>query len=328
MGGSRGTGKTRRHESLATAAASEPDLCMTSIERRVLSTTAGRNTEAFSVRDWVLFATVGTIWGSAFMLMDIGLDAFRPELIAWGRLVLGASVLWLFPASRLPIARQDWPRVAVISLVWFAIPFTLFPIAQQYINSATAGMINSSVPIFVAAIGSIMLSRLPRPRQRWGLLIGLAGVLAVGAPAALTGEAQVFGVVVVLVAVVCYGLAINIAAPVQQRYGSITLLAKVLTLAALWTAPLGLLGLADSAFAWPSAVAIVCLGAVGTGIAFALMATLIGRVGATRASFVTYLLPPVALFLGVVFRGDQVSSISVLGVLAVLAGAYLASRRE
>lgn len=297
-------------------------------QRRVLSTTAGKNSGAFSTGDWLRFVSVGLIWGSAYLLIDIGLEAFAPGVIAWLRIALGAAVLWLLPRARPPVHREDWPRLVTVSVTWIAIPFTLFPLGQQYINSALTGMINSSMPIFATLIGSIMLARMPGSRQMLGLLIGIAGIVAMTAPTALSTRSEVPGVVMILTAVAFYGLAVNVAAPLQQRYGSIPVMARVLALAAIWTAPLGLLGVADSTFELGPALATALLGVLGTGLAFALMATLIGSVGAGRASFVTYLLPAVALLLGVTLRGDRVTIASLIGVALVLVGAFLASRRE
>ena len=70
------------------------------------------------------------------------------------------------------------------------------------------------------------------------------------------------------------------------------------------------------------------LGVVGTGVAYLLMGSLVGRVGPTRASFITYLIPVVSLILGVVFRDDHVAAIAVAGVALVITGAVLASKQE
>jgi drug/metabolite transporter (DMT)-like permease len=70
------------------------------------------------------------------------------------------------------------------------------------------------------------------------------------------------------------------------------------------------------------------VGVLGTGLAFVLMSNLIGRVGPTRATFITYIIPVVALVLGVVFRNEVIAPIAVAGVALVIAGAALASRRE
>jgi drug/metabolite transporter (DMT)-like permease len=102
----------------------------------------------------------------------------------------------------------------------------------------------------------------------------------------------------------------------------------MLALASLWTAPFGLVGLPGSALAWDSLLAVAALGVMGTGIAFVLMGRLVSRVGSARASFATYLIPVVALVLGVVFRDEEVHVSSVVGVALVIAGAIMASRRE
>ena len=75
-------------------------------------------------------------------------------------------------------------------------------------------------------------------------------------------------------------------------------------------------------------LAVAVAGIVGTGLAFVFMGLLVGRVGSTRGAFTTYLIPVVALLLGVAFRGDVVSWVAVLGVALVIVGALLASRRE
>ena len=132
----------------------------------------------------------------------------------------------------------------------------------------------------------------------------------------------------VLAAVSCYGIAINIAAPLTQRYGSLPVMARMLALATFWTAPLGIAGIAGSSFEWGAFAAIVALGAAGTGLAFVLMGRLVSRVGSSRASFATYLIPVVALLLGAVFLDETVRALSIVGIGLVIAGALLASREE
>ncbi len=301
---------------------------MSADRHAVLSTSEGLNRAAFTPLDWALFLSVSLIWGSSFLLMDIGLDAFAPGVITWLRVALGAAVLNLSPRARVKIATADRLRLVVLSFVWVAIPFTLFPLAQQHIDSAVAGMLNGAMPLFAGTVAALMLRRLPRRPQLAGLVVGFAGVVAISLPTVGEGSSEALGVALVLVATLCYGFAVNIAAPVQQRYGSMPLMAKMLALAAVWTAPFALVDLGESDFAWGPFVAIAIAGVVGTGIAFVIMATLVGRVGSTRASFITYLIPVVALALGVVFRGDRVTSLALVGVALVIVGAILASRRD
>ena len=101
---------------------------------RLFTATTAQNEGQFAPRDWVLFLAVATIWGSSFLLMAIGLDSFEPGLVTLLRVGLGAVALWMVPQARhVRIDRHDWPRLVFLSVVWVAIPFTLFPIAQQYV---------------------------------------------------------------------------------------------------------------------------------------------------------------------------------------------------
>lgn len=296
--------------------------------RPVFTTSEGTHRGSFGPFDWTLFGSIAAIWGSSFVLIDIGLDAFAPGLVTSIRVTSGAVALWLFSKARLPVDREDLPRVIALSLLWVAIPFTLFPVAQQWINSAVTGMLNGAMPIFAATVASIMLRRAPRIAQTVGIVVGFVGVVAIGSPSIGRGSAEALGVVLVVVAVLCYGIAVNLAAPLQQRYGSLPVMARMLAFASLWTLPLGVADVVDSTFAWPSLTAVLVLGVIGTGLAFVIMGTLVGRVGSTRASFITYLIPVVALVLGVALRGDRVTPVAGVGVVLVIAGAILASRRE
>jgi drug/metabolite transporter (DMT)-like permease len=296
---------------------------------RLLSTSHGTNREAFSAGDWGLFVSLALIWGSSFLFMAIGLDSFHPGVVTLLRVALGALFLTTIPRARSGrVEREDWPRILVLSAIWVAIPFTLFPIAQQWIDSAVAGMLNGATPIFTAVVATILLRSLPGPMQTTGLLVGFAGILAIALPSAGGGSTAAIGVGLIIVATIGYALSLNIVSPLQQKYGSLPIMARVLWVATLMVTPFGVVGLGQSSFAWSSFLAVAAIGVLGTGLAFVLMGTLVGSVGATRASFLTYLIPVVALVLGVVFRGEIVSPISIAGVGMVILGALLASRRE
>jgi drug/metabolite transporter (DMT)-like permease len=295
-------------------------------KQRLLTTSEGMNRGSFTPVDWELFLSVSLIWGSSFLLMDIGLDSFQPGLVTLMRVGLGAATLWLIPqARRVRIERSDWARLSLLALLWVAIPFTLFPIAQQFINSAVAGMLNGATPIFTAAIAVMLLRRLPGIRTRIGLILGFVGVVVIGVPSINEGGSQALGVVLTVTATLCYGLALNMAAPLQQKYGSIPLMARLLAIATVMTAPFGVSSTLDSTFAVGSFLAVAAAGVIGTGVAFVIFGNLVGRVGSTRASFITYLIPVVAIVLGVVILSDNITSTALIGTALATTGALLAS---
>lgn len=285
--------------------------------------------DQFTSTDWSLFVSVAMIWGASFLFIDIGLDSLPPGVITLMRIGLGALALAVLPlrSQHTKIRPEDRLRIVTLSVVWVAIPFTLFPIAEQHISSAVAGLLNGGTPIFAAIFAMILLRQPTRGAQLAGIAVGFVGVVCVSLPSIGEGSSETFGVVLVVLATVCYGYAVTLAGPMQQRYGSVNLMAKVLALATIWTAPYGLWQIGDASWEIGPVVAVAVLGVVGTGFAFALMGTLVGRVGSTRASFITYLIPAIALALGVVFRGDQVFVLELIGVGLVIGGAVLASRR-
>lgn len=296
---------------------------------RLLTTSHGTNREAFTLADWGMFLSLAAIWGSSFLFMAIGLDTFHPGVVTLIRVSLGAASLSLIPRTRMvKVDREDWPRVALLALIWVAIPFTLFPIAQQWIDSAVAGMLNGATPIFTALIATILLRSFPGPLQVLGLFVGFGGIVAIALPSAGQGTTAAVGVILVVTATVGYAISLNISTPLQQKYGSVPLMARILWLAVPLVIPYGMIGLGESTFAWSSFLAVAAVGVLGTGLAFIFMGTLLGSVGATRASFLTYLIPVVALVLGVVFRDEIVSPVAIIGVVLVIVGAILASRRE
>jgi drug/metabolite transporter (DMT)-like permease len=284
--------------------------------------------EPFALTEWLLFAAIGLIWGSSFLLIKIGLEAFHPGFITWARVGLGALALAAIPASRRPVERKDRRRIAQLGVLWVAIPFTLFPLAQEHINSAVTGLLNGATPLFAGLIGALWFNRAPRGPQRWGIATGFVGIALISIGSSAEGGTAFVGVLLVLVATVCYGFATNMAGSIQQKYGSVPVMARMLAVGSILTAPFGIYGLTRSEFAWDAAVAVTILGVVGAGVAFALMATLVGRVGGPRATFITYLIPVVSLVLGAVVLGETVTAVALVGVAVILAGAGMASRRE
>ena len=301
----------------------------TAPRRRLLEAGEGTSFDAFEPRDWGFIAAIAVTWGSSFLFIAIGLDAFAPGVVSLARVGLGALTLALFPSARRPIGdRGDLLRIALLGQLWIGIPFLLFPIAQQHVDSSVAGMINASMPIAAATWGILLLRRLPGRSQLLGLAVGFLGIVGVFLPELRESQATAFGAVLLLVAVVLYGLAPHLVVPLQQKYGGIAVIWRAQLSALVLIAPVGLWQLPRSEFAWPSALAMLPLGVVGTGLALSWMANLSGRVGGSRASVAIYLVPIVAIALGVLVRGEDVAPLALGGMVLVLLGAYLTSRAE
>lgn len=298
------------------------------VRRRLVQTAEGTSAAAFGPVEWGLLAAAATIWGSSFVFIDIGLGSLRPGVVALARVALGAAAVAVVPAARRPVDRDDLPRLALLGVVWMAVPFVLFPTAQQWIDSAVAGMLNGAVPLTSTVIATLLLRRAPGGIQLAGLGVGFLGVVAITWPQVQAGDSTALGAALVLVAICLYGLGLNLAVPLQQRYGALPVLLRSQLAALVLLVPYGATHLPGSTFTWPSVLAMVPLGTLGTGLAFVAMVTLVGRVGASRASISIYFTPVVAIVLGVALLGERVHPIALVGVALVIVGAWLTSRRE
>jgi drug/metabolite transporter (DMT)-like permease len=280
----------------------------------------------FVSADWLLVATPGLIWGASFLFIAEGLKATGPNGVAFFRLFIGAATLALFPAARKRVDRSAWPAIALLGVLWFAFPLTLFPFAEQRVSSALTGMLNAAVPLFTAVVATAIAGRVPERRVLAGLTVGLAGAGLVAWPSIHEGHSSVTGVLLIVTALISYGFALNVARPLQQKYGALPVILRAQTVAVLLTAPLGVREVFTPHWTLPPFVSLALLGVFGTGAAFVLLAMAAGRVGATRASSTAFLIPPVALLLGVTVRGEHVAMLSIFGSAVCVAGAWFMRR--
>jgi drug/metabolite transporter (DMT)-like permease len=272
--------------------------------------------------DSALLILPGLIWGASFLFIAEGLEAVGPNGVTFTRIAIGFLTLSLFPASRRPLAPGDWRTTALVGITWFAFPLTMFPYAEQHVSSALTGMLNGANPLFVAVIASLMARRLPSRSILVGLAVGFTGTILMGLPGLESGGSRL-GVMLILAALLSYGIALNVARPLQQRNGALPVIWRAQAVGLVLTAPLGIMELADARWSLTPLLSLFALGAFGTAIANVLIATAAGRLGATRASGTTFLIPVVALLLGVLVRGERVGTIAIVGAAVCLAGAWL-----
>ncbi len=308
--------------------ASDPQKPTEPIQRRLLLTAEGTFSTAFGPVEWILLVCIALIWGSSFLWIDLGLEGLRPGVIAASRVLLGAAVLLCFPQARKPVHRSDLGRIGLMGILWMGIPLVLFPMAQQWIDSSVAGMINGAVPLTTAAWATLLLGRLPGPSQRLGLFVGFGGVVAIALPQLISSRSTALGVGMIAFSVVLYGLAANLAVPLQQRYGALPVLLRAQLISLAVVVPFGVMDLAGSQWNTNSLLAMIPLGVLGTGLAFVMMIALVGRVGSTRGSVPIYLGAPVAVALGIVVLGEAVHPAAIAGTALVIVGAWLTSRSE
>ena len=276
--------------------------------------------------DWVLLVAPGVIWGASFLFIAEGLRALGPNGVTFVRILIGFATLSLFPAARGPVARGDGARIAWLGLLWFALPLSLFPFAEQRVTSALTGMLNGANPIFTALVAALLTRRAPTRGVAVGLVVGLLGAVLVALPSVGEGASSASGVAMILLALTFYGFALNLARPLQMRNGALPVIWRAQGVALLAT--LGIPELMHAHWSLAPLLSLLALGSLGTALAFVITAISAGKLGATRASATAYFIPVVALLLGVVVRGEHVAALSIAGSAVLLAGAWAMRRAQ
>ena len=235
--------------------------------------------------DWFRLATPGLVWGTSFYFIAEGLEAFPAALITPMRVGFGFATLSLFPsARRVKIERHDMRRVLLLGLIWMALPLSIFPFAEERVSSSVTGMLNGATPLFIAVVAAFLARRLPPKQQIIGVVVGFAGVLLIALASGGNGNNSWSGIGLIFIALVLYGFSLNLAVPLQQKYGGLPVLWRAQGIAFVLIAPFAIPSLDDVHFAWGPMFAMVGLGVLGTALAFVVMANNAGRLGSTRAS--------------------------------------------
>ena len=284
----------------------------------------------------------GLIWGASFLFMAEGLTILPPAGVTFARIALGFLALGLFPAARRPLGRGrsaearsvagdgrsigDWGLIAALAVTWFAFPLTVFPLAEQHVSSALTGLLNGGTPLFVVMVSSLIERRLPARSVLTATIVGLGGLGLIAAPSLAQGSSELTSTLAILAALASYGVAGNIAGPLQRRNGALPVVWRALGIALLLTAPLGAPSLLRFHWETGPVLSMLALGLLGTALATVIMTSVAGRVSAASASAPIFLIPLVSVLLGVLVRGESVSMTPIAGGAVCVIAAWLLAR--
>jgi drug/metabolite transporter (DMT)-like permease len=284
--------------------------------------------------NWLIFTILSFIWGSSFILMKEGLIGLSSYQVASLRIVFSGLVL-------LPYAIKGWKQISkekiviifLSGLLGSLLPAFLFCIAEEKIDSALAGTLNSLTPIFVIAIGAIFFSTKTTTNKIIGIVIAIVGCAFLLFSKGGVQSNQHFGYIfLVIIATICYGINVNMVNKHLQNIGSIQIAAialglnGVVALVILFFTGYFYLPLADTKVL-SSTFFTAILGIFGTALASVIFYVLMKRAGAIFASMVTYGIPFVAIMWGVVY-GENITAKQIIALLIILLGVFIANKNK
>lgn len=291
--------------------------------------------EGAGALSWGLLILLSLIWGSSFILIKKSLLAFSAGEV--GALRIATAALFL-----IPIAIRNFGRVGkkdrwfllMVGFVGSFLPAFLFAKAQTQLASGVTGVLNALTPLFVVMIGALFFGQKFTRRNTVGLIISLVGtvVLIMATSRGNLGDINFYAFYVVL-ATLCYGLNLNI---IKYRLSNLKPVA-ITAISLVFVVPIAivfLFGFTDFTTkivevegAWLSLMYVSILGVIGTAAALIIFNRLVQLTTPMFASFVTYLIPIIAVIWGVI-DGEPLFMGHYLGMVGIIIGVFIANHRK
>jgi drug/metabolite transporter (DMT)-like permease len=290
------------------------------------------------IREWIAFLSLTLIWGASFLWIKIAVQEVNPFSLVVFRITLGIfGLLIFFPIKKPKIPRhtRTWVDLAILGIFSSAVPWMLISWAEQAIDSALAGVLNGTVPLFTIIIAHLVIhdDRMT-PGRVAGLLAGFAGVVVLtqrdGAGLFTTGlNRNLLGQGAMLLASLSYAISgvharrhlRSVGALVQAFYSMVFSLVFLVIAGVLFGQPLEIPKETDT---W---VALCWLGVLGAGVASFIFYYLLHAIGPTRASLVTYTIPVVGVTLGVLVLSERLDWALAVGTLLIVSGVWIVNRK-
>jgi drug/metabolite transporter (DMT)-like permease len=278
-----------------------------------------------AARYWFLVILLGAVWGCSFLFNAVMIREISPLWVSAGRVTIGAAICWLFLlAARRPLPR-DWRiygQLLVLGLINYAIPFALFPLAEEHLASGIVGVINGLTPMTTVIVSQLWPGG---EKATWnkvaGVAVGFVGAALLALPSLGGGPSgQLLALLAAFVATICYAVTLNYARRFKQL-DSAAIAANSLTGAAIVMMPAALLfsgvPVITRAETWG---ALFGIGVFSTSFSFLLVYWLLPRVGPTNLSLNTFITPISAILLGGIVLHESLQPIHLVGIVVIFLG--------
>ncbi len=263
------------------------------------------------------------LWGTAYLFMRSSAPAFGAVPMIFLRMAMGSALVLLPLAivrTGLGPMRTHWRPIAVMGVLFTALPFIALGYAALSISAGLLAVLQSAAPMFAAIVARVWLGERIGPWRALGLAIGFAGVAMLVWDRIDVRDDAGRAVLATLAATAVWGVSSNYARVRLAGVDSVTVAGGTIGLAALVAAPLAWASWPAHAVPMRAWGEVVFLGLASSGGGFLLYFSLLRRIGAVRATSVTFLNPAVAMGSAAVYLGEPITLRMVGGCAVILAG--------
>ena len=282
------------------------------------------------IKNLTLFFLLACCWGPSFLFIKVAVQDIPPFIIANLRIAIGGIMLYIILKIRkidLPKFGSEWKHFAVMGFFSCALPFALFAIGEQYIDSSLAAILNGTTPLFTLMIAHFFTKNDRLTKMKFlGSIIGFSGLFVLVAPSLMEAKATIVGIVAGTIAAASYGVGFVYAKKNIHGLKPLVVPTMQLFLASLFLLPFSLM--IENSFvikdiSLPAIASILGLAVFGTALAFVIYYKLIAATSATYVSAVNYLLPIFGVVLGMAILDERLTWNAYLGSLMILVGVMI-----
>lgn len=286
--------------------------------------------------NWLLLIGLSLMWGFSFFFIKKGLEAFQPVEVGALRVFIAFCTLvpfLVFFHKKIPLKAMGYTALA--GLLGSGLPPILFSFGQTHVSTSVAGILNTTTPLFALSFGVLLFGVQARWNQFVGVVIGFLGAVCIvlaksdGDLAFEPGYA-----ILIILATSCYGMSANVLKSKVMKYDIHPI--QISILGFLFMGPIAAVFLAyngtfskicNDRTAQDAMRYLLVLGVFGTAIAMFFFNWLTKRTSALFASFTTYIIPLVAILIGVFVLREKLNFGQVAGFIIILTGVILANRK-
>ena len=281
---------------------------------------------------WLLLLTIVALWGSAFGITELAIEAFAPLTLVTGRMILAAALLTLvvlLRGQRFPTTVRFWAFCLAMAIAGNCLPFWLISAAQQEIDSGLAGILMSVMPLATLLLAHVFVpGETLSGGKLTGFLLGFVGIIVLIGPEALLeleGEGTaIWWEFATLFAALCYAANAIIARhrppadPIIAAAGTMIVGAVLMAPIGVWDLPAQALNASTSGL-----IAALALAVLASAVAPVVFLRLIVLAGPSFVAFINYLIPLWAVMVGILLLGEEPRWTAMVALALILGGLAL-----
>ena len=287
--------------------------------------------------NWILLLLLSAIWGGAFTLNKFALEAYSPEFLVAGRLLIASIILLGFVLiifRKIEFDFLNWRYYIFMSIVGIVAPFLLISHGQIGIDSSLAGILMSTMPISTLILSHFYLDdEIMTNKKLIGFMIAFIGIVILIMPDknivennfidGVYSELMVIGGAVLYSFAAVYGKRFKITNPLNASTGVILYSAIIICIYIMFNSNL----IPVSYSSLNHITAVIILGVFCTAIATIIYFQILQSSGATFISIMNYLIPIWAILFGVIFFEEDVSWNYFIGLIIIVFGIQLSQSK-